>query len=69
MLDAIVVLAVCILALVVLSLLLLSFSLLDELTGCRMSDAIMRAFDEHMEQVRIRKQMEANRRKHGRPEA
>lgn len=69
MLDAIVVLVLSILVLVVLSLLLLSFSLLDELTGCRMSDAIMRAFDKHMEQVRIRKQMEANRGKHGRPDA
>lgn len=69
MFDAIVVLVLSILVLVVLFLLLLSFSLLNELTGCRMSDAIMRAFDEHMEQARIRKQMKANRRKHGRTDA
>lgn len=69
MFNAIVVLVLSILVLVVLFLLLLSFSLLDELTGCRMSNAIMRAFDKHMEQARIRKQVEDNRRKHARTDA
>lgn len=65
MLDVVLVLCLSILVLAVLLMLLLLFSLLDELTGCRMSDAIMRAFDKHMEQVRVRKQMQLNRRKYG----
>lgn len=63
--DTILVLCLSVLVLAVLLMLLLLFSLLDELTGCRMSDAIMRAFDKHMEQTHVRKQMQLNRRKYG----